>query len=55
VEPDAVDKLIFVGGSSLMQVVQDALTTRLPRAQVHRGAALTGIVDGLALASGDGQ
>ncbi|MFY0646190.1 Hsp70 family protein [Sulfitobacter geojensis] len=55
VEPDAVDKLIFVGGSSLMQVVQDALTTRLPRAQVHRGAALTGIVDGLALASGDGK
>lgn len=55
VELDAVDKLIFVGGSSLMQVVQDALTTRLPRAQVHRGAALTGIVDGLALASGDGQ
>lgn len=55
VGPDAVDKLIFVGGSSLMQVVQDALTTRLPRAQVHRGAALTGIVDGLALASGDGK
>lgn len=55
VDAQAVNKLIFVGGSSLMQVVQDALTTRLPRAEVHRGAALTGIVDGLALASGDGQ
>lgn len=55
VDAQEVNKLIFVGGSSLMQVVQDALTTRLPRAEVHRGAALTGIVDGLALASGDGQ
>lgn len=55
VAADAVDKIIFVGGSSLMQVVEQALITRLPAAQVHRGAALTGIVDGLALASGDGQ
>lgn len=49
VTPDAVDKLIFVGGSSLMQVVEQALISRLPKAQVHRGAAMTGIVDGLAL------
>ncbi|MCX7558173.1 Hsp70 family protein [Sulfitobacter sp. F26204] len=54
IAPDAVNKLIFVGGSSLMQVVEDALVDRLPCAEVHRGAALTGIVDGLALASGDG-
>ncbi|WP_299733595.1 Hsp70 family protein [uncultured Tateyamaria sp.] len=54
VEPDAVDRLIFVGGSSLMQVVETALTGRLPRAKVHRGAALTAIVEGLALAAGDG-
>ncbi len=55
VAPDAVDKVIFVGGSSLMQVVEQALTSRFPKAQVHRGAAMTGIVDGLALASGDWQ
>lgn len=52
VEAGAVTKLIFVGGSSLMQVVEDALTTRLPRAEVHRGAAMTAIVDGLAIRSG---
>ncbi|MBD3665120.1 Hsp70 family protein [Sulfitobacter aestuariivivens] len=51
VTPDQVSKLIFVGGSSLMQVVEDALTRRMPTAEVHRGAALTAIVDGLALAT----
>lgn len=51
VAPEAVNKLIFVGGSSLMGVVEDALITRLPAAEVHRGAALTAIVDGLAIAS----
>ncbi|KIN62930.1 Molecular chaperone, DnaK [Sulfitobacter noctilucicola] len=49
IAPDAVTHLIFVGGSSLMQVVENALTSRLPSAQVHRGAALTAIIDGLAL------
>jgi len=53
VEADAVTKLIFVGGSSLMQVVEDALTSRLPAAEVHRGAAMTAIVDGLALATAE--
>jgi hypothetical chaperone protein len=48
---EAVDKLIFVGGSSLMQVVQDALHQRFPAAESHHGAALTAIVDGLALGS----
>lgn len=51
-EPDAVNRVIFVGGTSLMQVVETALTHRLPRAQVHRGAAMTAIVQGLALAAG---
>ncbi|MEP5731333.1 MAG: Hsp70 family protein [Sulfitobacter sp.] len=44
-----VTKLIFVGGSSLMNVIEAALTKRFPSAQVHRGAAMTAIVDGLAL------
>ncbi|MEP1200248.1 Hsp70 family protein [Tateyamaria sp.] len=52
VDPDAVDRLIFVGGSSLMQVIEAAMTRRFARAQVHRGAALTAIVEGLALATG---
>lgn len=52
IEPEAVNRLIFVGGSSLMQVIETALTGRFERAQVHRGAALTAIVEGLALATG---
>jgi hypothetical chaperone protein len=51
VAPEDVNKLIFVGGSSLMQVVEQALCARLPDAEVHRGAALTAIVDGLAIGS----
>ncbi|MEX3316095.1 Hsp70 family protein [Sulfitobacter sp. PS-8MA] len=52
-ETAAVDRLIFVGGSSLMQVVEASLRARFPRAEVHRGAALTAIVAGLALRSAD--
>ncbi len=51
IDPAAVDRLIFVGGSSLMQVVEAALRERFPRAELHRGAALTAIVEGLALRS----
>ncbi|MEP3442354.1 MAG: Hsp70 family protein [Sulfitobacter sp.] len=50
-EPQAVTHLVFVGGSSLMQVTRDALGTVFPQAQVHAGAALTAIVDGLGLAA----
>ncbi|MEP2921759.1 MAG: Hsp70 family protein [Sulfitobacter sp.] len=50
-EPQAVTHLVFVGGSSLMQVTRDALGTVFPQAQVHAGAALTAIVDGLGLAT----
>lgn len=51
VPPDAVSKLIFVGGSSLMKVVEDAMRARFESADVHRGAALTAIIDGLAIGS----
>jgi hypothetical chaperone protein len=51
VEPGAVTHLVFVGGSSLMQVTRGALSTVFPGAQVHHGSALTAIVDGLSLAS----
>ena len=51
VTPDQITRLVFVGGSSLMAVVQHALTSRFSQAEVHRGAALTGIVEGLAIGS----
>lgn len=49
--PGDVTKLILVGGSSLMEVVGTALSKTFAQAEVHRGAAMTGIVEGLALAS----
>ncbi|UWR30107.1 Hsp70 family protein [Sulfitobacter sp. W002] len=52
IAPGAVDRLIFVGGSSLMEVVEAEMRTRFPRAKGHRGAALTAIVEGLALSAG---
>lgn len=51
VKADDVNKLIFVGGSSLMQVIEQALWARLPHAKMHRGAAMTAIVDGLAISA----
>ena len=54
IAPGAVDRLIFVGGSSLMEVVEAEMHTRFPRAEGHRGAALTAIVEGLALSAGGG-
>ena len=49
--PGDVTKLILVGGSSLMEVVGAALSKTFEHAEVHRGAAMTGIIEGLALAS----
>jgi hypothetical chaperone protein len=51
-KPEDLTSLIFVGGSSLMGVVEMALRRAFPQAQVHRRAALTAVVDGLALAAG---
>lgn len=48
-----VTHLILVGGSSLMQVVQTAVSESFPQAKLHLGAALTGIIDGLTLATQD--
>ena len=52
-ESEAVSKLILVGGSSLMGVVDASLRNACPSAAGHRGAALTAIVDGLAIRSGE--
>lgn len=49
--PEAVTHLVFVGGSSLMEVTRSALGAAFPHAQVHHGSALTAIVDGLGLAA----
>lgn len=48
-----VTHLIMVGGSSLMEVVQTSVSNAFPSAQVHYGAALTGIIEGLAQVTAD--
>ncbi|WP_293447355.1 Hsp70 family protein [Planktotalea sp.] len=53
--PEDVTLLILVGGSSLMQVVQTAVSKEFPSARVHHGAALTGIIEGLAQATTEWQ
>jgi hypothetical chaperone protein len=51
--PKDVTHLILVGGSSLMQVVQTAVSNAFPSAKIHHGASLTGIIEGLAQAASD--
>lgn len=53
VVPQDVTHLVFVGGSSLMQVTRDSLGAVFGNAQVHHGSALTAIVDGLSIATAD--
>lgn len=48
-----VTHLVMVGGSSLMEVVQTAVSSTFPQANIHHGAALTGIIEGLALSTND--
>ncbi len=46
-----LSRVVLVGGSSLLNPVEDALRTRLPKVQLDRSDAFTAIVDGLALAA----
>lgn len=49
--PQAVDEVILVGGSSLMQLVRDEMRALLPNATHRDAAAFTAVVDGLAIAA----
>ncbi len=46
-----IERIVFVGGSSLLSVVSDTMQDLLPNADPVFGAAFTGIVDGLAMAA----
>ena len=48
--PD-VARIVFVGGSSLMAVVEDAMRAEFPRAALEYANAFTAVVDGLAIAA----
>ena len=46
-----VGRVVFVGGSSLMAVVEDALCAAFPQARLEYTNAFTAVVDGLAIAA----
>ena len=48
---DTIGKVVFVGGSSLLGVVQDRMAALFPQAAFEQSEAFTGVADGLALAA----
>lgn len=51
IPPERVERVILVGGSSLMHGVSDGARALCPQARIESGRALTAVADGLALAS----
>ncbi|PUB14234.1 Hsp70 family protein [Yoonia sediminilitoris] len=51
VTPDKVAKIVFVGGSSLLHVVENVMTAMFPDALPERAEAFTAVADGLAIAA----
>ena len=48
---DRIGKVVFVGGSSLLQVVEGAMVEMFPGAALERAEAFTAVADGLAIAA----
>jgi hypothetical chaperone protein len=51
VTPAQIEQVVFVGGSSLMSVVDEGMRAMFPQAEFLYSEAFTGIIDGLALAT----
>jgi hypothetical chaperone protein len=51
VTPDKISKVVFVGGSSLLHIVEHAMTVQFPQATLERAEAFTAVADGLAIAA----
>ena len=51
--PAQIGTIVLVGGSSLMQIVQDDVQAICPSARLRMSEAFTAVVDGLALATGE--
>ncbi len=51
VTPDRIGKIVFVGGSSLLHVVEDVMVAMFPEAALERAEAFTAVADGLAIAA----
>ncbi|WIY23619.1 Hsp70 family protein [Parasedimentitalea psychrophila] len=51
VRADQVDRVVLVGGSSLMTVIEHRMSQLCPEARIHRENAMTAVADGLALSA----
>ena len=51
VTPAQIGKIVFVGGSSLLHVVENTMTDMFPDAALERAEAFTAVADGLAIAA----
>ncbi len=49
--PDQIGQIVFVGGSSLMQVIEQTMIEIFPSAELERTEAFTAVADGLAIAA----
>lgn len=49
---DDIDRVVFVGGSSLLGVVQQRIGVMFPNAEMETSEVFTAVVDGLAIATG---
>ncbi|WP_417269047.1 Hsp70 family protein [Celeribacter sp.] len=50
--PDDIDRVVFVGGSSLLGVIQQRIGLMFPNAAMETSEVFTAVVDGLAIAAG---
>lgn len=51
ISADKIGKVVFVGGSSLLQVVAGTMTALFPDAKLEQAEAFTAVADGLAIAA----
>ena len=51
ISQDEIGQIVFVGGSSLMHVVERAMVDLFPLAVLERTEAFTAVADGLAIAA----
>ncbi len=50
--PDSVDRIVYVGGSSMMSIIREGIETVLPKALPETSEVFTAVASGLALEAG---
>lgn len=55
ISADRIGKVVFVGGSSLLHIVEDAMVSLFAQAELERAEAFTAVADGLAIAASRSQ